>query len=564
MAPCEPAEPWPAAARLRRPRRAPHLPTCPCRDKDHGIGPKRLQTIVSIVLQQQLLSWLDACQQDMEAAVRAAAQVKDAAAASVSHGSMGTSASAGNEVAVVGASTPASPIQAALAAIKSGLQRSPSNVHAQGSSGGGGSSGGIAAVREGVAVQEEVQHSGYATPHTGAAAPPVARALPQTAGTADEQSAPSPFARAQQTSSTQSAPATPLRPVLGGTAIAPPPASVPAPQALTAHARPNRLSSLHGYMGLLSVKASGRRSLSVENLAGLRLPDGSQPRSLPLDAAPREQLPSSTQRGTEGLARQLSSPPSFSGAGEARGAALAATEGISAGGGLAPRGRFLSEQHAGGPQLTVVTGSLHHGSRPGHRRSASAASASVLGVLTSLRGRLRASENGAASGGAPGVLAATAAGPAAVCAAATLVELPQALDKEPLKSEKDLSEGEEEAGPSGSEASAEEAECGVCLDHGVEVAFASCQHKLCISCARNLTAQARKPPHCPFCRKVRAGVCGSSAVLLDLGLPRQSFWQIASLWLPLRSSCLQTVYAFTRLEVPPRPATAMPVHICAH
>ena len=35
---------------------------CPCRDTEHGIGPKRLSTIVSLVLQQSLLHWLDDCQ----------------------------------------------------------------------------------------------------------------------------------------------------------------------------------------------------------------------------------------------------------------------------------------------------------------------------------------------------------------------------------------------------------------------------------------------------------------------------------------------------------------------
>lgn len=54
-------------------------------------------------------------------------------------------------------------------------------------------------------------------------------------------------------------------------------------------------------------------------------------------------------------------------------------------------------------------------------------------------------------------------------------------------------------------ASAEEVECGVCLDHGVEVAFAGCEHRLCIECARNLTKQEKKPPSCPFCRRMVVG-----------------------------------------------------------
>jgi hypothetical protein len=39
----------------------------------------------------------------------------------------------------------------------------------------------------------------------------------------------------------------------------------------------------------------------------------------------------------------------------------------------------------------------------------------------------------------------------------------------------------------------------------VEVAFAACHHKLCLECARNLTRQDKKPPHCPFCRRLVVG-----------------------------------------------------------
>lgn len=48
-------------------------------------------------------------------------------------------------------------------------------------------------------------------------------------------------------------------------------------------------------------------------------------------------------------------------------------------------------------------------------------------------------------------------------------------------------------------------ECGVCLDTAVEVEFQGCRHELCISCARNLTLQDKKPPHCPFCRQLIVG-----------------------------------------------------------
>ena len=48
-------------------------------------------------------------------------------------------------------------------------------------------------------------------------------------------------------------------------------------------------------------------------------------------------------------------------------------------------------------------------------------------------------------------------------------------------------------------------ECGVCLDHAVEVAFSGCEHALCLECARNLTKQEKKPPSCPFCRRMVVG-----------------------------------------------------------
>jgi len=48
-------------------------------------------------------------------------------------------------------------------------------------------------------------------------------------------------------------------------------------------------------------------------------------------------------------------------------------------------------------------------------------------------------------------------------------------------------------------------ECGVCLDACTQVAFAGCEHGLCIQCARNLTKQEKKPPTCPFCRRMIVG-----------------------------------------------------------
>lgn len=59
----------------------------------------------------------------------------------------------------------------------------------------------------------------------------------------------------------------------------------------------------------------------------------------------------------------------------------------------------------------------------------------------------------------------------------------------------------------------------------MEVAFASCQHKLCLECARNLTRQDKKPPHCPFCRRLVVGfqrVSTTGAVIDREGGPGRS------------------------------------------
>ena len=54
----------------------------PCRDTEHGIGPKRLGTICSLVLQRSLLQWLDDCQREL---AREAAAKQLAAAVGAQH-----------------------------------------------------------------------------------------------------------------------------------------------------------------------------------------------------------------------------------------------------------------------------------------------------------------------------------------------------------------------------------------------------------------------------------------------------------------------------------------------
>jgi hypothetical protein len=138
---------------------------------------------------------------------------------------------------------------------------------------------------------------------------------------------------------------------------------------------------------------------------------------------------------------------------------------------------------------------------PQHRRSSSQGNVRLGSMFGSLRERLRSSE--ALSPEAAGLVA--RAPSASARAAAAAGGGPLLGEKH---SEKDLaldSEPEPCSPTSESEAEEEDEECGVCLDAVVEVAFAACQHKLCLECARNLTRQDKKPPHCPFCRRLVVG-----------------------------------------------------------
>jgi hypothetical protein len=72
-------------------------------------------------------------------------------------------------------------------------------------------------------------------------------------------------------------------------------------------------------------------------------------------------------------------------------------------------------------------------------------------------------------------------------------------------SEKGGGDSGREGSKSSSQGEEEDIECGVCLEQKVEVAFSGCNHSLCIDCARNLTKQEKRPPSCPFCRKMIVG-----------------------------------------------------------
>lgn len=488
------------------------------RDTEHGIGPKRLQTILAMVLQQQLLGWLDRCQ--LEADTEAAAAARQGGAATPGTATPLATAFAGDAALPEPRTSPSPSVQAAVTAIAALQQGSGTGRgRREPSSGGGRREPSIAAIPECAAeAQEGAEEAGTeGVPPSGlplAAPDALEGAQAQWTGAEDEAGAElpsiSPFAHAPPLAgcASLSAPVTPARPSLGVASSAPVPASLPNPPM----ARVDRLPSLHGYMGLLSVKRE--RSRSVENAhtlqslmasGGLMAPHRHRASSQAGATEAEGGNPGMEQRGVGNasrLHRQISLPTGTFGGGAARTRSAAA--GCGAEVAVPQRPRFLSEEHpsaarsAAGPTLTVVP-QLHHRRSSSHSSSA----AGMLNVLSTLRGRLMSVEGGGASGadslatiGAPGVPVTVAGG-----GAAAEVQLSDSEIKDCCK----VSDGDDDPSVAGSEESWEDQECGVCLDHAVEVAFAGCQHKLCIGCARNLTKQEKKPPHCPFCRRLVFG-----------------------------------------------------------
>lgn len=212
---------------------APNLSRPCCSDTEHGIGPKRLGTICSLVLQRSLLQWLDNCQSQL-AREREAQMQREAAA---------------------GAASPA------LSRQPSGLQQALAAVRSR---------------RKGKAQAAPALSSGRpsseaATPHVNepAAAPDgAAEAQPAGIGCSPfavvaERAADASSPRPRRLPVSASAPATPAQNLvaLGQDG----PGAAAEAGALTAGAVPmlaadeeggslQRMASLHGYMGMLSLK----------------------------------------------------------------------------------------------------------------------------------------------------------------------------------------------------------------------------------------------------------------------------------------------------------------------
>ncbi|KAL4440336.1 hypothetical protein ABPG75_003337 [Micractinium tetrahymenae] len=473
------------------------------RDTEHGIGPKRLGTICSLVLQRSLLQWLDNCQSQLAREREAGKQRAAAAAASPA------------------LSRQPSGLQQALAAVRSRRKAKPQ------------------------AVPQAALRAGGSRPGSEAATPRADEPLAAAAGAAEAQLggvSDSPFAalagyaidasspRQRRLPVSASAPTTPACDLaaLGQEAAAAAAAAAAGP--LTTSAVPllgadeeggslRRMASLHGYMGMLSLKRpQSSRNMFASQRAQAAAALGRAPSSAmrQLSATLAQQLAhisgGSSGSGPQQAARVrfLSEPGVASADQVAMADAQAAAESP---GPSSPRELGSMRSGGAGADAPIAEGSaaLQQGQQgqgqqtntitvvPVHRRGSSQGSKSFAMFQQPLFQRLRSGEGTPSS---PEALAAAAEGGAVHAAALATTLLGE------KHSEKDLaleSEGEPGSPSDGSEGDAEDMECGVCLDAAVDVAFASCQHKLCLECARNLTRQDKKPPHCPFCRRLVIG-----------------------------------------------------------
>uniref|UniRef100_A0A1D1ZMB5 RING-type domain-containing protein n=2 Tax=Auxenochlorella protothecoides TaxID=3075 RepID=A0A1D1ZMB5_AUXPR len=293
-------------------------------------------------------------------------------------------------------------------------------------------------------TSEQRRAAGAAASRAAGRAATAAGPAPAGAAPAGDATPASPFASPDWP---RSAPASPARPPPAGAA----PSTPPLAAAGAADA------SLHAYAGLLSL----RRQLSVDEL-------GAAARHAPAAPAPSPSARSVTL-GTlrAAMPRQLSMP-----AFGARGAPSPGPQSLAVLSGLGPAGGTGGAARAS-PQPSPRPGQAEEG--PIFVvRAPSQTSQSVLTMLSTLRERMRSTSD-----------------------ERVFAALGDAADKG--------LEASPSASPKASTAEPEEAECGICLDAGVEVAFSGCEHALCLSCARHLTQAGKRPPHCPFCRRMVVG-----------------------------------------------------------
>lgn len=466
------------------------------RDTEHGIGPKRLGTICSLVLQRSLLQWLDDCQREL--AREAAAKQLAAVVGAQQQAAAGASQRPSTEMLL-----PMSP-----------ARPSPDATSPPATTGAslGGDAAACPSIPEAAAVAQqaglaEVQETAQpASPFAPLAGVPPSLSPRVSPVPRHRPSASAPATPADTRSGALAAVVVPASEgAVLGLAAAAPAGGQPADGEGPSDSSMQRMASLHGYMGLLSLKRP-QSARSLDALRGMQAASG-RPSGAGTRAMARQLSGSVTP-----LARSSSSSGPAAAAGTAQSArvrfltdpsgleaqaAAAALDAADAGSpASSPRGDVaaLGAEGTGADRIISVV-------VPQHRRTSSQGNVRLGSMFGSLRERLRSSE--ALSPEAAGLVS---RGPSASARAAAAAGGGPLLGEK--HSEKDLaldSEPEPCSPTSESEAEEEDEECGVCLDAVVEVAFAACQHKLCLECARNLTRQDKKPPHCPFCRRLVVG-----------------------------------------------------------
>lgn len=383
------------------------------RDTEHGIGPKRLITLCSLVLQQSLLQWLDDHEQELEAQNRA----------SLDEPHLASRTESGTD----GFTTPV-------------VQSTPFAS---------------AAIMAMSGDDEDDQSKGEKTP------PRKSRVLIPAA----------------------SAPVTPRTDTVHHPASCTQDASPPAKNGAEANLRrapstmpsissqgvasPSRMGSLHAYMGMLSIKQR-----SPQSLGRVQRDDAGEPHTLGVGVQPGSNQSNHKRRLTiDGLDAMIQRRV----ASMQRALSTGALHQLGTGG-------------DGNVSLSVVAGPLPP---PFHSSSFSQSiapssqqnPAAMRRALRNFRDCLIVPDDGLVES-----------------------ELFQPRSKDEGGEElQETSDTDISRRNSSGHDSRGDAECGVCLDRRVEVAFAGCDHMLCLDCARNLTQMEKKPPYCPFCRRMVLG-----------------------------------------------------------
>ncbi|KAI3431476.1 hypothetical protein D9Q98_004528 [Chlorella vulgaris] len=463
------------------------------RDTEHGIGPKRLSTICSLVLQRSLLRWLDDCQRELakEAAGRPPRPPSSSSARrSSSHAAHSAAAAAAPPPVAAEASSPRPTAAAGAAAAVAPPQSPQQQSHPQ--------------LQMPTQSQYELVFATNMSPFSG---------VSSSAGPASPLAAGPPYVPGGAVS----APTTPAR----TPAALPPQASgattvgaVPSLEAAAgAQGSAQHMASLHGYMGMLSKAPSSMAAM--ESAAGGPAGVRSLQRQLSGSVTLQQLMRSSSGINSAARVRFLTEPAA--GAAAVAASAAAAADLLCAG---VPPGVDPAAVPGSNPESPRLLASPRDNERrievvPLHRRSTSTGNLrmglNAVSMSSIFGGRRRSESGNLPSPGGPAAGAPSPAGTGVVDAAVAaalggeqslVTVLAMVSDKD-----KDMaldSEGEPESPLSRLEEDVD-VECGVCLDALVEVAFASCQHKLCLACARNLTQQNKKPPHCPFCRAMVVG-----------------------------------------------------------